>query len=61
MSEADVSALQAKATSASQHETGSFGIGQGSLDLKVFLAWAAVGIPILWGVWNTLLSIRSLF
>ncbi|WP_454687743.1 MFS transporter small subunit [Agrobacterium leguminum] len=33
----------------------------GGLELKVALAWCAVGIPILWGVWNTLLSTASLF
>ncbi|WP_434057653.1 MFS transporter small subunit [Agrobacterium deltaense] len=33
----------------------------GGLELKVALAWCAVSIPILWGVWNTLLSTASLF
>ncbi|HLW93341.1 MAG TPA: hypothetical protein VKS78_18825 [Roseiarcus sp.] len=29
--------------------------------LKLVLAWAFVGIPLLWGVWNTLLAALQLF
>ena len=57
MSEAEVAALQAKARAkdaAGAH--GSFGIGLGGLDAKAALAWTAVGIPILWGVWLTVVS-----
>jgi MFS family permease len=61
MTDSEVAALQAKAVSSLADQSGSFGIGRGGLDLKVALAWCAVGIPILWGVWNTLLSTASLF
>ena len=31
----------------------SFGIGRGGLSGGALLAWAAVGLPIVWGVWVT--------
>jgi hypothetical protein len=55
MNEAEVKALQSK-SAASGVATGSFGIGKGGLDAKAALAWASVGLPILWGVWITLQS-----
>ncbi len=61
MTDSEVAALQAKVVSSLSDQSGSFGIGRGGLELKVALAWCAVGIPILWGVWNTLLSTASLF
>lgn len=62
MSDAEVSALQAKGASAAQSgPTGSFGIGRGGLDGKVLAAWSAVGIPILWGIWVTLRTTAALF
>ncbi|WP_440310329.1 MFS transporter small subunit, partial [Klebsiella pneumoniae] len=33
----------------------------GGLDAKAALAWAAVGIPILWGVWVTVQQAVVLF
>ncbi|MGU3537956.1 OFA family MFS transporter [Methylobacterium sp. A54F] len=33
---------------------GSFGIGRGGFTATAALAWAAVGLPIAWGVWITL-------
>jgi len=42
-------------------EGGSFGIGAGRLDAMALLAWAAVGIPIAWGVWITLANAMVLF
>ncbi len=54
MSDAEVAALQAKTKTSEAGKSGSFGIGHGGLDAKAALAWAAVGIPILWGVWMTL-------
>jgi hypothetical protein len=27
----------------------------------VFLAWTLVGVPLLWGVWNTLVKASALF
>jgi hypothetical protein len=38
----------------------SAGHGAGQWGLVV-LAWAAVGLPLLWGVWNTLLKAAALF
>jgi hypothetical protein len=29
--------------------------------LQVVLAWLLVGIPLVWGVWNTLLNAMKLF
>ena len=61
MSEAEVAALQAKSAAAEAQRTGSFGIGKGGLDGKAVIAWAIVGIPILWGVWVTLQKAAALF
>ncbi|HKP23801.1 MAG TPA: OFA family MFS transporter [Dongiaceae bacterium] len=62
MSDAEVAALQAKSAAAARAEgTGSFGIGKGGLDGKAVIAWAIVGIPILWGVWVTLQKTAALF
>jgi MFS family permease len=61
MSDAEVAALQAKTKTADIGATGSFGIGHGGLDAKAVLAWAAVGIPILWGVWVTVQQAVVLF
>lgn len=61
MSDAEVAALQAKSAAANSAETGSFGIDKGGFDAKALLAWALVGIPLLWGVWVTLKSTLVLF
>ncbi|MGV2122545.1 OFA family MFS transporter [Agrobacterium vitis] len=61
MSDDEVAALQAKTAAASAGPTGSFGIGKGGFDAKAALAWAVVGIPLLWGVWVTLRSTLVLF
>jgi MFS family permease len=62
MSEADVAAEQAKLkSSASAHESGSFGIGMGGLDFKATLFWLLVGIPLAWGIWNTVQKALVLF
>jgi len=62
MSEAEVAALQAKTAQAGATvATGSYGIGRGGFDARAALAWAAVGIPILWGVWITLSKSLVLF
>ena len=60
MSEADVTALQAKAQAAAG-PSGSFGIGSGGLDARSALAWAAVGLPLAWGIWITLAKALVLF
>ncbi|SFV14355.1 Major Facilitator Superfamily protein [Methylobacterium sp. 174MFSha1.1] len=41
--------------------SGSFGIGRGGPTPAAALAWAAVGLPILWGVWITLAKALILF
>ncbi|MEN3148751.1 OFA family MFS transporter [Neorhizobium sp. IRAMC:178] len=61
MSDHEVASLQAKTAAANVGPTGSFGIGTGGLDAKAALAWAVVGIPLLWGVWVTLKSSLVLF
>ena len=61
MSDAEVASLQAKSAAANAGPTGSFGIGKGGFDAKAALAWAVVGIPLLWGVWVTLRSSFVLF
>ncbi len=61
MSDEEVARLQARSAPSGTAATGSFGIGRGGLDATTALAWAAVGIPILWGVWMTLLKTAALF
>lgn len=61
MSDEEVASLQAKTAAATAGPTGSFGIGKGGLDAKAALAWAVVGLPLLWGVWVTLKSSFALF
>jgi len=54
MSDAGVMAAQAKLKSvAATAQTGSFGIGKGGLDAKSALFWLVIGVPLAWGVWNT--------
>jgi MFS family permease len=40
---------------------GSYGIGTGSVSPVAVLAWAAVGIPLAWGVYRTLTTALKLF
>jgi MFS family permease len=61
MSDAEVAALQAKTAAANAGPTGSFGIGKGGFDAKAAMAWAVVGIPLLWGVWVTLKNSLAIF
>ena len=61
MKDEEVAALQAKTAAANAGPTGSFGIGTGGFDGKALIAWALVGIPLLWGVWNTLKATLVLF
>ena len=62
MSEAEVAKLQAaSAKSAAAIQHGSFGIGKGGLDLRAALFWLFVGVPLGWGVWQTLLSAAKIF
>ncbi|TAA62542.1 OFA family MFS transporter [Shinella sp. JR1-6] len=61
MSDEEVASLQAKTAAANAGPTGSFGIGKGGLDTRAVLAWAIVGLPLLWGIWVTLKSTAALF
>jgi len=61
MKEQDVAALQAKAAQVRSGPSGSFGIGRGGFDGMALVAWAIVGIPILWGVWKTLQGAIAIF
>jgi hypothetical protein len=40
---------------------GAYGIGRGGLDVKAFIAWSAVGLPLAWGVWKTLENAAKIF
>ena len=61
MSDEEVASLQAKTAAANAGPTGSFGIGTGGLDTRAVLAWAVVGLPLVWGIWVTLRSTAALF
>jgi hypothetical protein len=62
MSDADVTALQAPVAAATQAPTAaSVPRTTGGLSVASSLAWAAVGIPILWGIWVTLAKVAVLF
>jgi hypothetical protein len=57
----EVAALQAKQGATGGITFGSFGIGKGGLDAKAVLFWAFVGIPLAWGVWQTLVNAMKIF
>jgi hypothetical protein len=57
----EVAALQDKQRVAGAVGSGSFGIGRGGLSLGTALAWAAVGLPLAWGVLVTLQKAFVLF
>ena len=61
MENAEVAALSAKDVTGALARTGSQGIGRGGLTPGAALAWAVVGIPILWGIWITLSKALILF
>ncbi len=62
MSDAEVAAEQAKLKTASSSESGgSFGIGKGGLDAKAALFWTLVGVPLAWGVWQTVVKALVFF
>ncbi|WP_072395723.1 OFA family MFS transporter [Hyphomicrobium sp. CS1GBMeth3] len=55
MKEAEIAAEQAKLKSAAGPDvSGSYGIGKGGLDTPAILFWSLVGVPLAWGVWQTL-------
>ncbi|MCJ2081780.1 OFA family MFS transporter [Methylobacterium sp. J-090] len=64
MSEADVAAAQAGLVSPTASKgplPDGPGIGRGGFSVGAALAWALVGLPILWGVWITLSKALILF
>jgi MFS family permease len=61
MKEEEVAALLSKAEVGGSGPGGTFGIDRGGFDIKAFLAWLAVGIPIAWGVYITLNTAMVLF
>ncbi len=42
-------------------EGGSYGIGRGGFTPAALVAWACVGLPLLWGIWVTLTKALVLF
>src|SRR5438105_2609994 len=58
MSEAEVAALQTAPVEAAPSQVTAAAAG---MDVKVVLAWLAVGVPLAWGVWVTLKSALVLF
>jgi MFS family permease len=60
MSKEEVAKLQA-ASEKSQSGGGSYGIGKGGLDAQAALFWAFVGIPLAWGIWQTLKATAKIF
>jgi MFS family permease len=61
MSKAEVDAEQAKLRSTVSKKKGSFGIGMGGFDREAAAFWALVGIPLAWGIWNTVEKALVLF
>jgi len=61
MSDEEVTALQARNAATQTMAAGSFGIGKGGFSAQALIAWAIVGIPILWGVWITMQKTAALF
>ena len=60
MSQEEVAKLQATKSS-KMVPMGSHGIGFGGFSIPVLIAWLCVGIPFLWGVWNTIGKAVALF
>jgi MFS family permease len=64
MSEADVAAEQAKVKAAPSNGSApasDANLGTGGLDAKAALFWLFVGIPLAWGIWNTVEKALVLF
>ena len=40
---------------------GSFGVGTGGVSVQVLLAWTVIGLPLAWGVFNTIATALKLF
>jgi MFS family permease len=61
MSAEDMAQLQSQKLKAAAVKSGAFGIDRGRFDAQAALAWAAVAIPILWGVWVTVQNSAKIF
>jgi len=61
MSEEQMAKIHAEMHESGKAQTGSFGIGRGGFSVRAMFSWIAVGIPIVWGVYMTLLSAMKLF
>ena len=57
----DQAPVSAGGRAAAAAQGGSFGIDRGGVSVPALLAWAAVGLPILWAVWITLSKTAVLF
>jgi MFS family permease len=61
MKEEELAVLQAKTRGAAEATAGSSAIGGRVFDARAMLAWAAVGIPLAWGIWMTVEKALVLF
>ena len=63
MSEDELAAEHARHVPANGHggTTSDGGIGMGGIDFKSTLFWLFVGIPLAWGIWNTVEKALVLF
>jgi MFS family permease len=59
MPQSEVMALQAATAAAAGHH--SYGVGGGRIGALTALAWLVVGVPVLWGVWITLMKVVPVF
>jgi MFS family permease len=62
MTQAELDAEHARLHEAKEPaKSGSYGIGKGGLDAKAMPFWLLVGIPLVWGVWQTVQKALVLF
>jgi MFS family permease len=61
MSDSERASLDVRTGATVSGRSGSFGIGRGGFSLGAALAWAVVGIPIVWGIGITLSKAFILF
>ncbi|MEB3752738.1 OFA family MFS transporter [Acinetobacter sp. MD2(2019)] len=61
MSEQELAEAQNQMIEQKNQPTGMVLISQPTAKIWVVLAWLAVGIPLLWGIYRTLMSIRAFF
>jgi hypothetical protein len=61
MTEQELAEIQAESPAVGTDRRGSSSRGGKSFDANVAVVWAAVTIPLLWGVWVTLESALVLF